>query len=103
MIFLDVASLFTSVLLEKALDLVLELVSSNESSSSHTSLDISVIKNGPELCLYPMISSIRIFFTRKLCTALSSCIFVIFANMHITKLHVLPSCGSDMKTMNFPC
>ena len=46
----DVVSLFTSVPVDKALGLVLDLLSSDESLASRTSLDISDITIGLEHC-----------------------------------------------------
>ena len=47
----DVVSLFTSVPVGKAFDLVLELLSSDDALPSRTSLSISDIKHGLKICL----------------------------------------------------
>ena len=55
----DVVSFFISLPVDKALDLVSELLSSDEPSSSHTSLDISGIEHNFKFCLYSIISSFQ--------------------------------------------
>ena len=60
----DVASLFTTIPVDKALDLVLEFLSFDESPCSSTLLDIFGSKHVLELCLYSAII-IKILFTSK--------------------------------------
>ena len=79
---LDDVGLFTSVPEDKALDLVLELLCSDEPISSRTSFDISDIKHGLELCHYSPV----FFYNISLCkqtfgTPTSSCIFLVIANI----------------------
>ena len=62
----DVVSLFTSVPVDKAFDLVLELLSSDDALPSRTSLSISDIKQGLKICLDSTIFSYKDFFTSKL-------------------------------------
>ena len=50
LVFFDMLSLFTSVLVDKALGLVLDLLSSDESLASRTSLAIPDITISLELC-----------------------------------------------------
>ena len=61
----DVVSLFTSVPVDKALGLVLDLLSSDESLASRTSLDISDITIGLEHCFSSTVLSYKNFFLNK--------------------------------------
>ena len=51
MVSFDVVSLFTSVRINKALNLVPELVSSNRTLPLHPSLDVSDVKHDLKFCL----------------------------------------------------
>ena len=55
----DVVSLFTSALVDKALALVLELLASDDSLSSHTRLSISDIKQGLQISLVSTVFSYK--------------------------------------------
>jgi len=76
----DVISLFTSVLVDKALDLILELLSSDDSLPSRTSLDISDLKHGLENSLYKQT------FGTSIGSCISPVIAYIYYMEHITKL-----------------
>ena len=71
----DVVSLFTSVPVDKALGLVLDLLSSDESLASRTSLDISDITIGLEHCFSSTVFSYKnSFFKQIYGTPMGSCI-----------------------------
>ena len=61
----DVVSLFTSVPVDKALGLVLDLLSSDQSLASRTSLDISDITIGLEHCFSSTVFSYKTLFSNK--------------------------------------
>ena len=61
----DVVSLFTSVPVDKAFNLVLELLSSDDALPSPTSLSISDIEQGLKICLDSTIFSYKDSFTSK--------------------------------------
>ena len=63
----DVVSLFTSVPVDKALALVLELLASDDSLPSRTRLSISDIKQGLQICLDSTVFFIqKVFFQANL-------------------------------------
>ena len=61
----DVGSLLTSVPVDKAFDLVLELLSSDDALPSRTSLSISDIKQGLKICLDSTIFSYKDSFYKQ--------------------------------------
>ena len=61
----DVVSLFTSVPMDKAFNLVLELLSSDDVLPSRTPLSISDIEQGLKICLDSTIFSYKDSFTSK--------------------------------------
>ena len=96
----DVVSLFTSVPVDKALALVLELLASDDSLSSRTRLSISDIKQGLQTCLNSTVFSYKkSFFKQTFGTPLGSCISPIIANLYmehiehtaITTFHTPPN------------
>ena len=89
----------------KVLDLVLELLSSDESSFSHTSLDISDTKHDFALCLYSTTFSYNnSLYKQTFGTLMGFCISPVIANIYmehverkaITAFHSLRLCGWDM-------
>ena len=79
----DVVSLFTSVLVDKALALVLELLASDDSLPSHTRLSISDIKQGLQICLDSTVFSYKKSFVKQTFgTPMRSCISII-ANLYM--------------------
>ena len=62
---LDVVSLFTSVPVDKALALVLELLASDDSLPSRTCLSISDIKQGLQICLNSTVFSYKKSFFKQ--------------------------------------
>ena len=96
----DVVSLFTSVPVDKALALVLELLASDDSLSSRTRLSISDIKQGLQICLDSTVFSYKkSFFKQTFGTPMGSCISPIIANLYmehiehtaITTFHTPPN------------
>ena len=80
----DVVSLFTSVPVDKALGLVLDLLSSDESLASRTSLDISDLTIGLEHCLSSTVFSYKnSFFKQIYGTPMGSCISSIIASIYM--------------------
>ena len=93
-------SLFTSVSMEKAFDLVLELLTSDESLSLRTSLAISDIKIGLKHCFSSTVFSYKnSLFKHIFGTPMESCISPITASLYtehveltaITTFHTPPS------------
>ena len=96
----DVVSLFTSVPVDNAFDLVLELPPSDDALPSRTSLSFSDIKQGLKICLDSTIFSYKdSFYKQTFGTPMGSCIFPIIANIFmehiehtaITTFHTPPS------------
>ena len=77
-------NLFTSVLVDQALDLVLDLLSSDESLASCTSLDIPDITIVLEHCFSSSVFSYKnSFFKQIYGTPMGSCIFPIIASIYM--------------------
>ena len=95
----DVVSLFISVPVGKALGLVLDLLSSDKSLASRTSLNISEITIGLEHCFSSVFSYKNSFFKQIYRTPMGSCISLIIASIYmehiehtaITTFHTPPS------------
>ena len=96
----DVVSLFTSVPIDTALNLVLELLTSDESLSSRTSLAISDITIGLKHCFSSIVFSYKnSLFKEIFGTPMGSCISPIIASLYmehvehtaITTFHTPPS------------
>ena len=96
----DVVSLFTSVPVDKALALVLELLASDDSLPSRARLSISDIKQGLQICLDSTVFSYKkSFFKQTFGTPMGSCISPIIANLYmehiehtaITTFHTPPN------------
>ena len=80
----DIVSLFTSVLVDKTLALVLELLAPGDSLPSRTRLSISDIKQGLQICLDSTVFSYKkSFFKQTFGIAMDSCIFPIIANLYM--------------------
>ena len=80
----DVVSLFTSVSVDKAFGLVLDLLSSDESLASRTSLDIFDITIGLEHCFSSTVFSYKSSFFKQIYgTSMFSCISPIIASIHV--------------------
>ena len=95
-----VVSLFTSVPVNKALALVLELLASDDSLPSCTRLSISDIRQGLQICLDSTVFSYKkSFFKQTFSTPMRSSISPIIANLYmehiehtaITTFHTPPS------------
>ena len=96
----DVVSLLSSVQVDKALGLVLDLFSSDESLALRISLDIPHITIGLEHCFSSTVFSyLNSFFKRIYGTPMGSCISPIITSIYmehiehtaITTFHILPS------------
>ena len=96
----DVVSLFTSIPVDKALGFVLDLLYSDESLASRTSLDIPDITKGLEHYFSSSVFSYKnSFFKQIYCTLLGSCISPIIASIYmehikntaVTTFHTPPS------------
>ena len=80
----DVVSLFASVPVDKAFDLVLELLSCDDALPSRTSLTISDIKQGLKICLdFTIFSYKDSFYKQTFGTPMGFCISLIIANIYM--------------------
>ena len=100
LVFFDVVSLFTSVSMDKAIDLVSELLTSDESLSLRTSLAISVLTKDFKHCFSSTVFSYKnSLFKQIFGTPMGSCISPIIASLcmehvehtAITTFHTPPS------------
>ena len=79
----EVVSLFTSVHMYKALDLVLELLTFDESLSSRTSLAISDITIGLKHCFSSVFFYKNSFFKQNFGTLMGFCFSLIIASLYM--------------------